>query len=152
MHRINVLISSCLYGDFCRYDGKSNYIPSVIELKKYCHLIKACSEQLGGLPTPRTPCEIIGARVISKTGEDCTKEFKSGAEQVLFIAKENNCKYALLKQRSPSCGAGKVYDGTFSGTIIDGYGITAALLKKNGIRVFNETNVSSLLELLQNLQ
>jgi len=152
MYRINVLISSCLYGVKCRYDGKANYCDSIEELKENCHLIPACAECLGGLPTPRTPCEIIDGKVISKIGEDLTDVFLSGAKQVLKIAKENNCSIAFLKQRSPSCGDGLIYDGTFSGSLISGDGITSALLKEHGIKVFNETDVCDLLSFLKNQQ
>jgi len=152
MHRINVLVSSCLFGESCRYDGKANYCDSIEDLKNICNLIPACAECLGGLPTPRTPCEIIDGKVISKTGEDLTKTFVAGANQVLEIAKKNNCTIAFLKQRSPSCGNGLIYDGSFSGALIPGYGITAALLKKNGLKVFNEFNVCDLLEFLKTQQ
>jgi len=152
MHRINVLISSCLYGVKCRYDGKANYCDSIEELKEFCNFIPACAECLAGLPTPRTPCELIGGKVISKTGEDLTEAFVDGAKQVLKIAKENNCSIALLKQRSPSCGNGLIYDGTFSGSLISGDGITSSLIKKNGIKVFNETDVCDLLNFLKNPQ
>jgi len=152
MHRINVLVSSCLYGETCRYDGKANYCDSIEKLKEFCNFIPSCAECLGGLSTPRTPCEIINGKVISKTGEDLTKAFVDGAKQVLKIANDNNCTFALLKQRSPSCGNGLIYDGSFSGIVIPGDGVTSALLKKNGLKVFNETDVDGLLNFLKNQQ
>jgi len=152
MHRINVLISSCLYGVKCRYDGKANYCDSIKELQEKCNLIPACAECLAGLSTPRTPCEIIEGKVISKTGDDLTKEFFAGAKLVLKIAQDNNCDIALLKQRSPSCGDGLIYDGSFSGALIPGNGVTSSLLKENGIKVFNETDVDDLLNFLKTQQ
>ncbi len=133
------LCSACLLGIKCRYDGKSKPNKKIIELKET--LIPVCPEQLGGLTTPRESSEIQGDKVVTQSGKDITKEFKQGAEEVLNLAKLFNIKQAILKQRSPSCGSGQIYDGTFSGKIIKGDGITTALLKKNGIKVITEEEV-----------
>ena len=104
-------------------------------------LIPVCPEQLGGLPTPREPSEQKGKKVVTKLGKDVTKNFKNGAKEVLKLAKRFNIKEAILKQRSPSCGCGQIYDGTFTGTIIKGDGVTAALLKKNRIKIISEEDL-----------
>ena len=134
----NILVSACLLGERCRYDGKSKPCDEVIKLNEKYNLIPVCPEVLGGLETPRTPCEIQNGRVISADGIDRTIEYTTGAQITLEIAKENNCKVAILKSKSPSCGKGKIFDGTFSGTLTDGNGITAQLLTENGIDVYNE--------------
>lgn len=143
---INVLISACLYGQKCRYDGKDNLISELDLLKSKCNLIPVCPEVLGGLSTPRNPSEIVGDRVIMNDGNDVTSEYSKGAGIALETALKNNCEIALMKAKSPSCGSGKIYDGTFSRTLKDGDGITVRLLKENGIRVFNETQIKELLE------
>lgn len=140
---MNILISACLLGVNCRYNGTSKTIPELEELMSMHNLIPVCPEQLGGLSTPRSPAEVKGDFVFSKDGIDVTEEFIKGAEETLKIANIYNCKYAILKERSPSCGSGKMYDGTFSKTIIDGDGITANLLKQNGIKVIGESEISS---------
>ena len=145
-----LLISSCLLGVPCRYDGKSKPIPLPEELTKHVTLIPVCPEVLGGLPTPRPPSELVsrttGAiRVINSEGTDVTANYVSGAEKTLAIAKENGCAYALLKEKSPSCSGGQVYDGTFSRTLTDGNGVTAELLKSNGIKVFGESEIYTLI-------
>ena len=142
----NVLISACLYGEKCRYDGGDNLISRLDEIKKYCNLIPVCPEVLGGLETPRNPSEIVGEKVVSNIGKDVTNEYKKGAEIALETALENDCKIALMKAKSPSCGVGKIYDGTFSRKLTDGDGITVRLLKENGIKVFDETQIKELLE------
>jgi uncharacterized protein YbbK (DUF523 family) len=103
--------------------------------------IPLCPEQLGGLPTPRPPAEQKDGRVIAKTGEDMTEQFERGAEEALKITKLAECDEAILKSHSPSCGAGKVYDGTFSGVLVEGDGVFAKLLKENGIRVRTENDL-----------
>lgn len=134
------LCSACLIGIKCRYDGKSNTNIKVLELAKKEILIPVCPEQLGGLATPREPQERLGKKILTKTGKDVTENFNKGAEQVLSIAKLLGVKEAILKQRSPSCGCGQIYDGTFSGRIIDGDGVTTALLRRNKIKVISEEN------------
>ena len=135
------LCSACLLGIRCRYDGKSKPDKKIIGLSEKEALIPVCPEQLGGLPTPRENSEIKGKKVITASGKDVTKNFKRGAEKTLKIAKLFNIKQAIFKQKSPSCGCGKIYDGTFSRKIIKGDGITTALLKKNGIKVIPEEDI-----------
>ena len=141
-----ILISACLLGTACRYDGGSKPILSVEALLGRYQLVPICPEQLGGLSTPREPSERQGARVVMKSGEDVTAQYQTGAEQALHLARVFGCKKAVLKEHSPSCGAGEIYDGTFSGTLIPGDGVTAQLLKANGIEVFGESEIEMLLE------
>lgn len=141
---MNILISACLLGVNCRYDGKSKFIEKVDSLKDKHNLIPVCPEIFGGLPTPREPAEIIGDRVLTKKGKDVTENYKRGAEEVLKLAKFFDCKLAILKERSPSCGYGKIYDGTFSGRLKDGNGVTAKLLIENGIKVIGESEIMDL--------
>ncbi len=135
------LCSACLLGIKCRYDGKSKEDKKVLELAKKEVLIPVCPEQSGGLPTPRESREIRGEKVITKSGKNETENHKKGAEEVLRLAKLFGIKEAIFKQRSPSCGCGEIYVGTFSGRIIKGDGVTAALLKKNGIKVISEEDL-----------
>jgi uncharacterized protein YbbK (DUF523 family) len=130
-----ILVSACLLGTNCKYSGGNNYSEEVMEYLKDYEIIPICPEQLGGLPTPRPASEIIGDKVINNKGTDVTSNYQKGAEEALKIAKLLGIKKALLKAKSPSCGNGKIYDGTFSGTLIDGDGITTKLLKENNIEV-----------------
>lgn len=136
-----IICSGCLLGLACRYDGRSKPNEKVVALVKDNLLIPVCPEQLGGLPTPRAPAEQRREKVLTKEGKDVTAEFVRGAEEVLKLAKLYGTKLAVLKQRSPSCGCGRIYDGTFSGKIIAGDGVTATLLKKNGISVVSEEEI-----------
>lgn len=139
---INMIIcSACLLGIVCRYDGKSKSNKKVLRLSKKEILIPVCPEQLSGLTTPREPAEQKCGKVITLSGKDVTKNFQKGAKEVLKIAKLFGVKEAILKQRSPSCGSGQIYDGTFSKQIIKGDGITAKLLKKNRIKVLSEEDL-----------
>ncbi len=140
----NIIVSACLLGVRCRYDGRSVENSTVLTLDKKANLIPVCAEIMGGLPTPRLPGEIIDGRVIRKDGADITAEYMRGAEEVLRLSKIFGCKYAVLKERSPSCGKGKIYDGTFSGKLICGDGVTAALLMANGIKVYGESELDAL--------
>lgn len=140
MNKENILISSCLLGKNCKYNGGNNYNVDVMKLSEKYNLIEICPEVMGGLSIPRIPCEIIENKVINKEGIDCTEQYSIGAKISLEIAKKNNCKYAILKENSPSCGFGTIYDGTFTSTKKKGNGITANLLYKNGIVVLNENN------------
>lgn len=135
------LCSACLLGIKCRYDGKGKADKKVIRLSKKETLIPICPEQLGGLSTPREPSERRGKKVITKSGKDVTEDFERGAKEVLRLAKLFEIEEAILKQRSPSCGSGQIYDGTFSGRIIKGEGVTATLLKKNRIKVISEEDL-----------
>lgn len=141
---MNILISGCLLGLKCRYDAKEKKLPEIEKLIESYNLIPICPEQLGGLPTPRIPAERVKDRVITQVGVDVTKEYRLGAEEALKIAKLYNCKKAILKEKSPSCGCGKIYDGTFSRNLIVGNGVTADLLLKNGIEVFGESEIDKL--------
>lgn len=135
---MKILVSACLLGCCCRYDGKSKADERVLALGK-CHtLIPVCPEQLGGLCTPRLPAEIQGDKAIRKDGADVTAEYKKGAREALRLYQLLTCDAAILKARSPSCGKGVIYDGTFSGTLAEGNGITAALFQESGLPVFTE--------------
>ena len=142
---MTLLISQCLLGSTCRYDGNSNLLKELPLLLKKHTLIPVCAEILGGMPTPRIPSERIGNRVINRMGEDVTAQFIRGAQEVLKLARLYDCKTALLKERSPSCGFGAIYDGSFSGNLIPGNGVTADLLTKNGVRIIGESQISLLL-------
>jgi len=132
------LVSACLLGMACRYDGKIQKVDLTEILKEKYEIIPICPEILGGLPTPRIPCEIKNGRVIDKTGEDKTDAFEKGASEVLKLSKKLDCHIAFLKERSPSCGKGKIYDGEFNKTLVDGNGILASLLLENGFKVYTE--------------
>ena len=136
-----ILVSACLAGIKCRYDGKDNADPQIVDLVRNGLALPVCPEQLGGLPTPRTPAEIRDGRVIDKAGFEVTQNFLKGAEETLKIARLTDCKTAIFKQHSPSCGFGSVYDGSHSGLLKHGNGITANLLHKNGISIFTENNI-----------
>ena len=139
-------ISQCLLGDPCRYDAQSKGLSEeeLLRLRIRFNLIPFCPEQLGGLPTPRTPSEIVGEEVIMKDGKNVTGEYNLGAEKSLNILLENRCKKALLKEKSPSCGKHSIYDGSFSNTLVKGEGITASLLQKNNIRIYSEDELDIL--------
>ena len=144
MKKQPVLVSACLLGVCCRYDGESKPCENVIKLREKYILIPICPESDGGLPTPRTPSERVGDKVLMRDGKDVTHNYNKGAEEALRLAKEYNCNIAILKARSPSCGSGKIYDGSFTGTLIDRDGVCAELLKKNGISVFTEDEIELL--------
>lgn len=141
----NVLISACLLGIACRYDGGWRDYDLKNLSEKY-NLIPFCPEIYGGLPTPRVPSEIKGNVVINRDGFDVTAQYEKGAREALHMARLFNVKYAVLKAKSPSCGKGEVYDGTFTRTLAKGDGITARLLKANGVEVFTENEIDALLE------
>lgn len=135
-----ILVSGCLIGINCKYNGGNNFDERISNLVKEGKAIPICPEQLGGLRTPRNPAEIQekdGQRsVVTCEGEDVTNEYKKGAEEVLELAKKLGIKEAILQPRSPSCGKGLIYDGTFSKKKVEGNGVTADLLIKNGIDVY----------------
>lgn len=135
-----ILVSACLLGTNCKYNGKNNYSEELVEYLKDKAVIPICPEIYGGLPTPRIPSEIVGDRVMNKEGLDVTENFKRGAEETLALAKKFNVHKAILKAKSPSCGFGKIYDGTFSDQLISGNGITAELLQQNGIEILTEND------------
>ena len=140
-----LLISACLLGCACRYDGKSKPHPLAVELARRGLAVPVCPEQLGGLPTPREPSERRADTVVSRSGADVTAQFRRGAEQALHLARLYGCKAAVLKERSPSCGKGQIYDGTFTGTLTAGDGVTAELLTAGGIKVYGESELKKLL-------
>lgn len=136
----NIIVSACLLGVSCRYDGNSKPNEKIIDLKEKYNLIPICPEIMGGLPTPRMPAEIKDGRVKTENGIDVTEEYKKGAGEAIKLAKLFGCKKAILKENSPSCGCGKIYNGEFTRTLKDGNGITAELFMKNGIDVFGENS------------
>lgn len=133
-----LLVSACLAGIPCRWDGEEKGEDPIVELVRRGEAILVCPEQLGGLTTPRSPSELRDGRVVSREGRDVTEEFRRGAEIALAVAERYGCTEAILKARSPSCGSGRIYDGSFSGRLVSGDGVTAALLKARGIRVYSE--------------
>ena len=136
-----IIVSACLAGIACRYDGAAKPCEAVIRLVAEGQAVPLCPEQLGGLPTPRAPAEITGSQVIRKDGVELTEEFIRGARESLKIARLVGAKTAILKSRSPSCGSGKIYDGSFSGRLVDGDGLFAELCKQEGIEVKNEEEI-----------
>ena len=142
---MNILVSACLLGVNCRYNAVRAENEAVKALMERHTLIPVCPEQLGGLPTPRFPAERRGSGVFMDDGADVTASFAAGAAEALRIARLYGCEYAVLKERSPSCGSGAVYDGTFSGTLTAGWGVAAGLLREQGIRVLGESRLEELL-------
>ena len=138
--REKALISACLLGAECKYSGGSNALPedTLAALKEKYELIPVCPECCGGLTTPRAPSERRGDKVVSKTGADVTEQFQKGAQTALHLAEMFGARLAIFKENSPSCGSGTIYDGTFTGTLTQGDGVTAELLKKHGIKVISE--------------
>ncbi len=142
---MKVVISACLLGVRCRYDGGDSRNEAAIKLKETDQLIPVCPEEAGGLPTPRPPAEIVGgdgddvlngkAKVMTVDGTDVTEAYLKGAHHALKVAQSHTATHVILKVRSPSCGCGDIYDGTFSGTLTSGDGVTTALLKRHGITV-----------------
>lgn len=143
---MNLLVSACLLGCACRYDGASKQNGQLVEWlqKNGCTAVPVCPEIYGGLPTPRTPSERQGDRVVSKTGGDVTAQYEKGAAEALALFRLTGCQAAVLKARSPSCGCGQIYDGSFSGRLVPGNGVTADLLLKNGLPVFSEETLDRL--------
>lgn len=146
---MNVLVSACLMGVNCRYKGDGAMIPEIGRLMERCHLVPVCPEIMGGLATPRTPAERVGGRVVTRDGVDVTEAYERGAEEAARLAALYGCRYALLKERSPSCGSGEVYDGTFGRKLVPGDGVAAARLKKEGVAVYGESEAGRLLNDLE---
>lgn len=147
---MKLLISACLLGIPCRYDGASQGKREAAALASRFELVPFCPEIYGGLPTPRTPSERVGERVISRTGEDVTAAFARGAAECLRLCRLLDIRVALLKEKSPSCGSGVIYDGSFTGATTAGDGVTAAFLKANGITVYRESDIPLLLARKEN--
>ncbi len=139
-----ILVSACLLGMPCRYDGRSKPKEEIFSLRERYELIPVCPEVFGGLSTPRLPCEIQNSKVICEDGADMTSFYEKGAQATLRLAKKHGCRIAVLKEKSPSCSPHKRYDGSFSKVLIDGQGLTAQLLVKNGIRVFGEDEIDKI--------
>lgn len=135
------IISACLCGEPCRYDGTGRAIPELVSLVAGGLAVAFCPEVAGGLPTPRPPCEVLAGRVIFRDGKDCSQAFAEGARAALRLAREHGIRAAILKERSPSCGVRVVYDGTFSGRLVPGMGLTAALLAADGITLYSEEDL-----------
>lgn len=146
---MNVLISACLVGVNCRYNGGGAQAPGLEELMGLCHLVPVCPEIFGGLSTPREPAERQGEWVMTRTGQDVTAAYERGAHETASLGRLFGCRYALLKERSPSCGRGQIYDGTFSGKLTAGDGVAAGLLEAQGIRVFGESQAGELIKELK---
>lgn len=140
----SILVSACLLGVSCRYDGGDCRSSSVLALKEKYHLIPVCPEIYGGLTTPRDPAERVGEAVLSCRGSDVTKQYLQGAKAALMLAQTFGCKKAVLKAHSPSCGQSFIYDGSFSGVLTAGSGTAAQLLAENGISIFDETQTAFL--------
>lgn len=146
---MRILISACLLGLPCRYDGQSRLHPDAAALAGLHELVPVCPEQLGGLPTPRPPAERVGTRVVAQDGRDVTAQYARGAEAAADLARLLGCSCAVLKERSPSCGWGAVYDGTFSHTLTPGGGVTAERLARDGLRILGESRAHLLLRVLE---
>ncbi len=139
-----IVVSNCLLGCRCRYKGDGCENEKILALSKEHTLIGVCPEQMGGLSTPRDPSERVGDKVISNKGRDVTFEYRKGAESALLLAKLNRADFAILKAKSPSCGKGLIYDGTFTGNKVEGNGTTTELFLKNNIPVFTEEELDKL--------
>ena len=144
----NLLVSACLLGYACKYSGGSNALPAetLAKLREQYRLIPVCPEVAGGLPVPRTPAERQGRWVVTRDGRDVTAQYEKGALIALRLARMYGCEAALLKERSPSCGSGEVYDGSFTGRLVPGDGSAAELLREMGISVIGETRAEELLK------
>ncbi len=146
-----ILVSRCLYGGKpVRYDGKSKAetSPLFLKWKNEGRLVYVCPEVFGGLPTPRTDAQRRGNRVVTRTGEDVTEEYLKGAREAVRLAEEYDVICALMKEKSPSCGSGRIYDGSFTGTLIEGQGLATELLRKAGVKVFSEEQLEDIQKLI----
>ena len=139
------IVSACLCGINCKYNGRNNLNPAVLKLVKEGKAIPVCPEQLGGLPTPRIPSERKNGKVINKEGIDVTKNFQEGSNEVLKLCKELNIKTCILKSKSPSCGYGEIYDGNFNGTLTKGNGVLTDMLIDNGIEVISSDKIDDMI-------
>lgn len=142
------LVSACLLGVNCRYNGKNNFNQRLFEYFKEAELFPICPEVIGGLSIPRQPCEIVevedGNKVYDINGDDKTVKFIEGAQKTLKIAELLNIKKAIFMERSPSCGVHRIYDGNFNNKLITGRGITTSLLEKNGVKVYSDSELKKL--------
>lgn len=141
---MKILVSACLLGLPCRYDGKSKPCEKVMELQKEHELIPVCPEIYGGLPTPRPPAERQGERVVNQIGEDVTAQYRRGGECALELARQFGCRHAVLKAKSPSCGKGRIKNGRFDGGLTEGNGVAAQMLMENGVSIWTEEETDKL--------
>jgi len=139
-----ILVSNCLLGCACRYKGDDQRCDEILALAKDHVLVGVCPEQMGGLPTPRDPAEIVGDKLISCNGEDFTEQYTKGVRHAMLLAELNKVDFAILKYRSPACGKGVIYDGTFKGNLIPGNGVFTRALIEAGIPVYNELELDQL--------
>lgn len=146
MEKPVVLVSACLMGIDCRYDGGGKRLERLDELMARYRVVPVCPEQLGGLPTPRVPSERVGERVLNREGRDVTEAFSRGAAQARRLAVLYGAELALLKARSPSCGVGTIYDGSFTGRLVPGHGVAAEALMSMGVAMYTEENLDALLD------
>lgn len=144
---MKILISHCFLGENCKYNGGNNYNAELLNVLKNHELIPVCPETFGGLSSPRLPAEIVGGKVLFSDGSDVTQAFVNGAKKALEIAKAQGAKVAVLKANSPSCGSGIIYDGTFTGKKVRGYGVAAKLFMENGIKVYSEQDIEEIKKL-----
>ena len=142
---MNILVSACLLGLRCRYDGKSKPSEAVLRLREGHTLIPVCPEQLGGLPTPRAPSEWQGEVIHNSEGADVTAQYRRGAEEAVKLARLLDCHTAILKERSPACGHGEIYDGTFTNTRTEGDGAAARALIEARVAVYGESEIAEFL-------
>ena len=142
---MNILVSACLLGLRCRYDGQSKPCEAVLALGKTHTLIPVCPEQLGGLPTPRAPADWQGETIRNAEGADVTAQYRRGGAEAAKLAELLGCRAAVLKERSPACGCGAIYDGSFTHTLTAGDGAAARALKDAGIPVYGESEAAGLL-------
>lgn len=147
---IKILISHCLLGENCKWNGRNNARELLLNIQDKVEFIPVCAEVFGGLPIPRFPSEIVNDKVINEVDLDVTKNYMEGAKKVLEIALKNDVKYAIFKERSPSCGVHQIYDGSFSRKIIDGKGMTTRLLEENGIKVYSDEEIQDLILKMKN--
>jgi uncharacterized protein YbbK (DUF523 family) len=143
---MRILVSACLLGVYCRYDGGMRTNEEVLKLAKRHELVPFCPEIYGGLPTPREPAEIRDGRVVTRSGKDVTAEYERGAQEAARLARTLGCEVAILQDRSPSCGVGMVHNGLFDGGLVEGDGVAARLLSEAGVRVIRASDVGTLSE------
>lgn len=141
---MNILVSACLLGVACRYDGTGGLLPILEEVKERHHLIPVCPEAFGGLPTPRPPAEIIDGKVMNAEGTFVTDQYEKGAREILKLARFFHCEAAILKERSPACGFGKIHNGLFDGGLVDGNGVLAELLSREGLLIIGESETDKI--------
>lgn len=137
---MKIAVSACLLGINYKYNGGNNYSEKLEKILEKHEIIPICPEVLGGLPIPRDPSEIVNGEVLTNKGKSVDKEFRNGAKKALKIVKESGAELVVLQSRSPSCGLGKIYDGSFTGRLVDGDGVFVKLLKDEGIKAIDVSN------------